>query len=293
MFAKQKLYTILCKCSYSFCRVLWKRRVHTEEIPDDWNTGNLIYYGRAELKQSDHRPVMAILDIEVIEADPEARTSIFKKVIKEAGPQDATVVIASHGHSLYTEDDFKTTLLDNLSQYGEVVIVRQVEDSIFVVFRDSYSALLLAQSGSTVLANGETLEVSFRTADYEAKVWDAVRLCGNNTIPLCKYSSVIPPRCATPNRQPPESKLPPPSRPPQPVAKPKAAVISVSSPSKRPNVQKLSKDSSDSSIEDYKSMPAPKGPPPSPPPPVPVVSAAPPPVPPRTNIRPPVPTRPK
>uniref|UniRef100_T1IB66 phosphoinositide 5-phosphatase n=1 Tax=Rhodnius prolixus TaxID=13249 RepID=T1IB66_RHOPR len=52
-------------------RVLWKRRVHTEEIPDDWNTGNLIYYGRAELKQSDHRPVMAILDIEVIEADPE------------------------------------------------------------------------------------------------------------------------------------------------------------------------------------------------------------------------------
>ena len=41
-------------------RVLWKRRAHQPD-PDKnpgWNIGKLIYYGRAELKQSDHRPVL-------------------------------------------------------------------------------------------------------------------------------------------------------------------------------------------------------------------------------------------
>lgn len=44
-------------------RVLWKRRVQqpdSDKSPS-WNFGNLVYYGRAELKQSDHRPVIAIL----------------------------------------------------------------------------------------------------------------------------------------------------------------------------------------------------------------------------------------
>ena len=65
-------------------RVLWRRRVPGGTVqnihpcilyfinyyflgdkPDDWSPGEVFFYGRAELKQSDHRPVIAIIDIQV------------------------------------------------------------------------------------------------------------------------------------------------------------------------------------------------------------------------------------
>ena len=63
-------------------RILWKRRkpqgiisTHFTEptynhfttgIPlDSWKEPSLVFYGRAELKQSDHRPVVGIVDVQV------------------------------------------------------------------------------------------------------------------------------------------------------------------------------------------------------------------------------------
>ena len=63
-------------------RILWKRRkpqgkIHillnppittllTAGIPlDSWKEPSLVFYGRAELKQSDHRPVVGIVDVQV------------------------------------------------------------------------------------------------------------------------------------------------------------------------------------------------------------------------------------
>lgn len=76
-------------------RVLWRRR---KSHPDadksaDWNQGKLIHYGRSELKQSDHRPVIAIIDIEIFQIDPELRQQVFREVIQFLGPPDATIVI--------------------------------------------------------------------------------------------------------------------------------------------------------------------------------------------------------
>jgi synaptojanin len=51
-----------------------------ESIPaaliKDWNPGVLAHYGRAELKQSDHRPVIAIIDAEVLRVDEERRQQV-------------------------------------------------------------------------------------------------------------------------------------------------------------------------------------------------------------------------
>ena len=54
-------------------RVLWRRRRPHGPAPSDWNDGTLVHYGRAELKQSDHRPVLAVLDLQARVVRPEQR----------------------------------------------------------------------------------------------------------------------------------------------------------------------------------------------------------------------------
>lgn len=59
----------------------------------DWNEGKLLHYGRTELKQSDHRPVIAILSIEISKIDTQRRQNVFHDVIRDLGPFDCTIVI--------------------------------------------------------------------------------------------------------------------------------------------------------------------------------------------------------
>ena len=68
-------------------RVLWRRRMQQADSDNpNWSPGKLLFYGRAELKQSDHRPVIAILDIEVASIDVDRRSDVFNHVIKSLGP---------------------------------------------------------------------------------------------------------------------------------------------------------------------------------------------------------------
>lgn len=59
----------------------------------DWSPGQLEHYGRAELKQSDHRPVIAIINVEIYQVDERRRSLVFMEVIQDLGPPDATVII--------------------------------------------------------------------------------------------------------------------------------------------------------------------------------------------------------
>lgn len=82
-------------------RVLWRRRKILQDVNDyDWDNGRLVHYGRAELKQSDHRPVIAIIDIEICKIDPVRRQSVFNDVIRELGPFDCTIVIQVNNETL-------------------------------------------------------------------------------------------------------------------------------------------------------------------------------------------------
>ena len=62
-------------------RVLWRRRQLTRDVTVD--AGNLLFYGRAELKTSDHRPVVAWFDVEVFESEPDKRRKSMTKRRKE------------------------------------------------------------------------------------------------------------------------------------------------------------------------------------------------------------------
>ena len=56
------LYCTVPNCTVLFCTALspWPG------IPlESWTEPRLVFYGRAELKQSDHRPVIAVVDVQV------------------------------------------------------------------------------------------------------------------------------------------------------------------------------------------------------------------------------------
>uniref|UniRef100_A0A672QNF3 phosphoinositide 5-phosphatase n=1 Tax=Sinocyclocheilus grahami TaxID=75366 RepID=A0A672QNF3_SINGR len=116
-------------------RVLWKRRkwnfdktelelnvvgaAVNEEDQYPWSPGELKYYGRAELKTSDHRPVVAIMDVDILEVDPEARHQVYKEVIALQGPPDGTILVSlcTSGPDDYFDDALIDDLLDKFANF--------------------------------------------------------------------------------------------------------------------------------------------------------------------------------
>uniref|UniRef100_A0A0K8VGA8 phosphoinositide 5-phosphatase n=2 Tax=Bactrocera latifrons TaxID=174628 RepID=A0A0K8VGA8_BACLA len=227
-------------------RVLWRRRkalaAETDVNSVKWNPGRLIHYGRSELKQSDHRPVIAIIDAEIVEIDSQRRREVFEQVIRDLGPPDSTIVVhvkedvvCDDGPTIYDEA-VMSTLIQELSKLGEVTLVRYVEDTMWVTFRDGESALH-ASNKKYIHICGLELQLQLKTANWQPLVDNEIALCTTNTIPLCSnpqeqaqlFSSSpdIPRR----PKQPPGR--PAPARPPMPLS-PK------SSPRHHPNVGVIS-----------------------------------------------------
>ena len=46
-------------------------------LPAGWSEGQLVWYGRAELKQSDHRPVLAVVDVQARVVDTVKREQVM------------------------------------------------------------------------------------------------------------------------------------------------------------------------------------------------------------------------
>lgn len=249
-------------------RVLWRRR---KSHPDaergaisGWTSGKLVHYGRSELKQSDHRPVIAIIDIEIAQIDVDRRKAVFHEVIKHLGPPDATIVIHAEtqcgadiddGSGIYDED-LMAALIQELAQIGEVTLVRYVGETMWITFRDGESALTAVQKKSVCVC-GVTLHFQLKTDDWVSQVEREIDLCTTNTVQLCELSPIgggglssaasgdggdynslgipkvppqrpkSPPNRPTPPHRPPLPRSPNQSPAPSPKHIPKAGVISV------------------------------------------------------------------
>jgi phosphatidylinositol-bisphosphatase len=70
------------------------------DVSDDWSPGECRYYGKADLRQSDHRPVICILDIQAQVVDEESRREVFNDTIAKLGPPDGTIVITVQNNAL-------------------------------------------------------------------------------------------------------------------------------------------------------------------------------------------------
>ncbi|KAJ8368533.1 hypothetical protein SKAU_G00085610 [Synaphobranchus kaupii] len=183
-------------------RVLWKRTqwnfensveevnlVNTAEEQSEygWNPGTLLYYGRAEIKTSDHRPVVAILDVDVLEVDPKDRRQVYEEVIAAQGPPDGTVLVSVCGSC--DGGDFDDALIDHLlnefAAFGDVVLIRFLEEKVWVTFLEGYSALAaLSLSGTTVL--GKPIRVQLKSPGWMESLeqeMNADSICGGVPTP--------------------------------------------------------------------------------------------------------------
>lgn len=219
-------------------RVLWRRRKQSPDADKhpNWHPGRLVHYGRAELKQSDHRPVIAIIDVEICKIDKQRRSQVFSDVIKDLGPPDGTILIQATNPSSNSdsgdEDDgsiydenLMSALIQELTQIGEVTLVRFVGDTMWVTFRDGQSALTAAQK-QFVQVCGVNLVIKLKTENWIQRVEKEISLCTPNTVSFCDsqvgdYNSLgIPEVPSRPKSPPNVQQAPlrpaPPGRPPLP-----------------------------------------------------------------------------
>ncbi|XP_036921170.1 synaptojanin-1 [Sturnira hondurensis] len=167
-------------------RVLWRRRKWPfdrsaedldllnasfqdgSKILYTWTPGTLLHYGRAELKTSDHRPVVALLDVDIFEVDAEERQSVYKDVVAAQGPPDGTVLVSvsSCAPELgFFDDALIDELLQQFTNFGEVILIRFVEDKMWVTFLEGSSALnVLSLNGKELL--GRTVSITLKSPDW-------------------------------------------------------------------------------------------------------------------------------
>ncbi|KAM4042486.1 synaptojanin-2 [Anomaloglossus baeobatrachus] len=141
----------------------------SSKVKHTWSPGALMYYGRAEIPSSDHRPVIAIVEVEVQEVDVEDREKVFQEISSSQGPLDATVEVHIDCPTLEDKaefpEDLSSELVERFQNYGTVILVRVIGGQMMVTFADSKAALrVLDIDGLKV--KGKTVRVRPKTKDW-------------------------------------------------------------------------------------------------------------------------------
>lgn len=287
-------------------RILWRSRKYTIDpnTTSELATGKLLHYGRAELKQSDHRPVIAIIEIEVLQVSYTRCMEVFYEVVKDLGPPDASVIIQPfdeiNTEDTIFDDNTMAAILQELSTIGEVTLVRFINDqTLSITFREGQNALVAAKKGQ-IFAGPIPLSITLKSPHWVDIVRTEITLCSNNTVPLF---GEIPTERPQPLRSaPPTPRRQQPSRPPAPSPTPlipsRAPAVSPARPPPPrpaplpPDTNKIVAQPSITSPP-CDSVPPPTCAPPPPPENSSPPAGAPPPVPARQVAPPPLPARPR
>lgn len=191
------------------------------------------------MKQSDHRPVIATIDIDVHCVDPEKRERVFKEVIQDLGPPDGTIIVKAveefEDMDSVFDNNLMLALIQDLSHIGEVILVRYVGETIWVTFRDGQCALAAAKKGMTQVC-GQTLRLSLKSPDWVQLIEKEIEICSNTTVaqftassplrsPMQRLEQLEIGERASPSRSSPSDVIPPPrpappGRPTQPPRSP-------------------------------------------------------------------------
>uniref|UniRef100_A0A673I1D3 Synaptojanin-1 n=1 Tax=Sinocyclocheilus rhinocerous TaxID=307959 RepID=A0A673I1D3_9TELE len=184
-------------------RVLWKRGNWTFDKTGENYINRLFVWATGALRLGisvlvpltfiSCRPVVAIMDMDILEVDPEARHQVYKEVIALQGPPDGTILVSlcTSGPDDYFDDALIDDLLDKFANFGEVILIRFVEEKMWVTFLEGYSALAaLSLSGSTV--NGKTIDIRLRSPGWIKSLEEEMsveRICGS--IPTSISSTLL------------------------------------------------------------------------------------------------------
>nr|XP_045612351.1 synaptojanin-1-like isoform X2 [Procambarus clarkii] len=175
-------------------RVLfWRRQYAKDKDNPNWSPGRIVHYGRAELKQSDHRPVLAVFDVEGCSVIDSKLTNTYESVVASLGPSDCTVVVqvrnlpAGIDADSVFDDETLEAVQEAMGTVGLVVLVRFVDNKIWFTFSDSQTALK-AIACSPLQIKGHELEVKLKTEAWREQLEEELALCGDTTVPLTEES---------------------------------------------------------------------------------------------------------
>ncbi|KAK6191374.1 hypothetical protein SNE40_003083 [Patella caerulea] len=167
-------------------RVLWRRRnVLPEQDGEDHSedSDKPILYTRAELRTSDHRPVIAMFDIEVLAAEEEMKANVLQEVISQQGPPDGTVIISMATGTSIT-DEIVDEIVAIFNEVGEIIVVRFVGEEMWIIYRRGRCALEALQYDQKMISAG-VISVRLRTEDWKAVIEEEMKLCSENTEAMC------------------------------------------------------------------------------------------------------------
>lgn len=121
------------------------------------------------MKQSDHRPVVSVIDISVDCINLKRRDNVFKEVITDLGPHDSTIVIKAkkipHQSNASFDDTFMEKIIHFLSEFGEIALVRFVDDSVRITFKNGISALAAAEK-KIIEVDEHQIEISLLSPNW-------------------------------------------------------------------------------------------------------------------------------
>ncbi|KAK7067886.1 Synaptojanin-1 [Halocaridina rubra] len=176
-------------------RVLfWRRQYPKDKDNPKWTPGRIVHYGRAELKQSDHRPVLAVIDVEGITVLDSKLTNAYESVVASLGPSDCTVVVQPPDDEVQNlppgadadevfDDETLTAVQEAMGTVGSVILVRFVDNKVWFTFSDSQTALK-AIARSPLRICGHELQIKLKTEAWREQLEEELALCGDTTVPL-------------------------------------------------------------------------------------------------------------
>jgi hypothetical protein len=167
-------------------RVLFKKQTATKksERDDSLDYGKIVHYGRAELKTSDHRPVIAEFQCDVLKVNERKRDEVIESVLSQSGPTDCTVLI-EHAEG---KDAFTTTLiarvLQHLGEFGDIAITRFSNDHLNVIYKHSKQALKAFKKANLTHLDAQ-LHLQLKTSNWLANLGEQIALVKSNLVPMC------------------------------------------------------------------------------------------------------------
>ncbi|XP_063401650.1 synaptojanin-1-like isoform X1 [Mytilus trossulus] len=165
-------------------RVLWRRNIWWKNGPnllekeDPHENGHLVLYNRSELKTSDHRPVVAVIDIAIQEVIDNKKQDVLDEVIGQQGPSDCTAVVSLTEGEF--DDDTVDSIVGTLTDVGEISLVRFVDEDMWLIFTNGKHAIEALQYNNMEM-NGRKVQVKLKTVDWKQQIDKEMKLCTMNT----------------------------------------------------------------------------------------------------------------
>lgn len=160
-------------------RVLWYCNEN-----NDWPSGKQVFYGRAEIKESDHRPVMASYEIDILCVDQNQRERELSTIWNEYGPIDGVIIVHIENTDFPLNDEtFKSIMLQGLGSFGKILNVRYFTDHAEIMYENGHcaaNALKIKQ----ISINNYTLILNASDNNWALSIKNEIETITNNIVPL-------------------------------------------------------------------------------------------------------------